>query len=174
MQKSPRASGTPEPHWINLLGFLCTILVLVSSFLLPRGGNLWIRMLGVFMLLLASVLMFLPFYYLKKFGGVREGHPYYETTILVRKGLYRLIRHPQYLGYCLLSAGFALLSQHNIVIILAVTAIILFYIYTVKEEAFCLKRLGEPYRIYMRQVPRFNIITGFFRLFFNDSSSDKP
>jgi protein-S-isoprenylcysteine O-methyltransferase Ste14 len=87
-----------------------------------------------------------------------------QANAVVDRGLYAIVRHPQYLGYMFLACGFALLSQHWMTAVLAVVGITMFYGQAVREERTCLAAFGEPYARYRRQVPRFNAILGIIRL----------
>ncbi len=87
-----------------------------------------------------------------------------QTRTVVDRGLYAITRHPQYLGYMFFAWGFALLSQHWMAVLLATVGASLFYMQAVREERYCLAQLGEPYKQYLQQVPRFNIILGVLRL----------
>jgi protein-S-isoprenylcysteine O-methyltransferase Ste14 len=87
-----------------------------------------------------------------------------RTRTIVDQGLYAITRHPQYLGYMFLACGFALLSQHSQVFLLAALGVTFFYLQALKEERYCLARLGEAYSQYLRRVPRFNIVLGIVRL----------
>ena len=86
-----------------------------------------------------------------------------DTTRVVDSGLYSIVRHPQYLGYILFMATFSLLAQRMLVTCLAILAVALMYLSAAAEEGECSERLGEPYREYLRRVPRFNILAGVFR-----------
>ena len=86
-----------------------------------------------------------------------------ETTAVVQRGPYRLIRHPQYLGYMLLSIGFGLIKQQWLVLFLGIFAIGLFMLLAAAEEAELHHRFGEQYADYCRQVPRFNLLLGLIR-----------
>jgi protein-S-isoprenylcysteine O-methyltransferase Ste14 len=115
-------------------------------------------------LILAIVLIFPPFLLLSRHGGVAPGTPYYDTTQVVERGPYAVIRHPQYLGYILLVLGFVLLSQHLLTVLLGLVAIGTLAVHTALEERQCERRFGDAYRVYMRRVPRFNLPLGIFRL----------
>jgi protein-S-isoprenylcysteine O-methyltransferase Ste14 len=73
-------------------------------------------------------------------------------------------RHPQYLGYTLLSWGFALLSGHWVAYVLGVASTMLFYLQALQEEGFCLAQFGQTYERYRQRVPRYNILWGIARL----------
>ena len=146
--------------WIAALAALGTI---VLAEFLPRGDSAFLRGAGVGLLALAAVLIFAPFFLLRKHGRVEDGGTYMQTRAVVDRGLYALIRHPQYLGYMLLACGFALLSQHWLVMVLGLVAVAALYFQGVEEERTCLNRLGAAYGQYMQRVPRFNLVLGIFR-----------
>jgi protein-S-isoprenylcysteine O-methyltransferase Ste14 len=107
--------------------------------------------------------MFLPFAQLAKHGESESN--YMETKVLADRGLYAIVRHPQYLGYILLFAGFALLSQHWISFVIAAGGVATLYTQAVDEERFCQGKFGRAYDDYMARVPRFNLILGLWRFF---------
>ena len=147
--------------WIASLAII--LLILVTQFL-ARGDNLYLRGVGALVLALAGVFIFAPFFLLMKRGQIEDGKSYVQTRAVVDQGLYSITRHPQYLGYIFLACGFALLSQHWVVVLLAVIGVTLFYLQAVKEERYCLAQLGEPYEQYLGRVPRFNLILGIIHL----------
>jgi protein-S-isoprenylcysteine O-methyltransferase Ste14 len=87
-----------------------------------------------------------------------------QTQAVVDRGLYAITRHPQYLGYMLLVAGFALLLQHWLSTILALMSIVFFYRQAMHEERYCLAKFGVWYEQYIMRVPRFNLVAGIVRL----------
>jgi protein-S-isoprenylcysteine O-methyltransferase Ste14 len=155
----------PEPP--KLFAWLAsgvTISLIIVTQFLPQGDDPYLRGIGVFVLLLAGVFIFAPFYLLTKHGGIKDGQTYMRARIVVDRGLYAITRHPQYLGYIFLACGFALLSQHWVAVLLAVVGATCFYLQAVREERYCIAQLGEPYQQYRRRVPRFNIVLGIMRL----------
>jgi protein-S-isoprenylcysteine O-methyltransferase Ste14 len=155
----------PEPPKLFawLASAVTVSLIIVTQFL-PRGDDPYLRGTGVVVLLLAGVFIFAPFYQLAKYGGMKDDQTYMQARIVVDRGLYAIIRHPQYLGYIFLACGFALLSQHWVAVLLAVVGATLFYLQAVREERYCRAQFGEPYEQYCRRVPRFNFILGIVRL----------
>ena len=138
-------------------------LIIVTQFL-PQGDDPYLRGTGVFVLLLAGVFIFAPFYLLARHGRIKDGQTYMQARIVVDQGLYAITRHPQYLGYIFLACGFALLSQHWVTVLLAAVGSTCFYLQAVREEKYCRAQLGEPYEQYRRRVPRFNVVLGIMRL----------
>jgi protein-S-isoprenylcysteine O-methyltransferase Ste14 len=155
----------PEPPKLFawLASAVTVSLIIVTQFL-ARGDDPYLRGTGVFVLLLAGVFIFAPFYLLTKHGGTKDDKTYMRARIVVDRGLYAITRHPQYLGYIVLACGLALLSQHWVAVLLAVVGATFFHLQAVREERYCLTQLGEPYQQYLRLVPRFNIILGMIRL----------
>jgi protein-S-isoprenylcysteine O-methyltransferase Ste14 len=151
------------PKVFGLLASLCTVGVIVINMLLGSGSNSTLRISGVIVLLLSVVFMFPSFVLLKKYGHVSEGDSYMHTTTVVDQGLYAVVRHPQYLGYMLLSGGFVLVTQHWLSALLGIVAIASFYLQAAAEEQYCATRIGAPYEHYMQRVPRFNAILGIVR-----------
>ena len=159
-RRSPSAPHTA----FGWLAFACTVGVIVADRVLARGHGAALRGIGVALLVLAPVFFAPPFMLLSRHGGRPTGSPYYATTRLVRRGPYTVVRHPQYLGYAMLAAGFALLSQRMLTGGLAAMAIACFVLHSRREEAHCLALFGDEYRRYMQRVPAFNAVTGFWRL----------
>lgn len=165
-------SPYPSKTW-RLYGQVASILLVILLLLtifLPEGENPYLRAAGVFILALAALFMFLPFYFLSRFGMAAKGESYMQSRQVVDRGPYAIVRHPQYLGYALLACGFALLRQHWAIILLAVLGSVFFYLQVVEEEKTCLSKFGEAYRQYCQRVPRFNFILGLIRILFRSNS----
>jgi protein-S-isoprenylcysteine O-methyltransferase Ste14 len=73
---------------------------------------------------------------------------------LVDWGPYRYVRHPSYLGYFLMFAGFLLL-WHNLLALVPLVAILGYVLVTRTEEEMLVAKFGERYRVYQRNVGRF-------------------
>jgi protein-S-isoprenylcysteine O-methyltransferase Ste14 len=137
-------------------------LIVLDRFV-ERGTNPVLRVLGVLSLILAPAFFLPPFVLLKRHGHVEYGRPFYDTKVTVERGLYAVVRHPQYLGYIFLTLGFVLLSQHIVTLSLGAVAILFFCLYTLGEEESCVQQLGTAYQEYCRRVPRFNVVIGMIR-----------
>ena len=152
------------PRLFAWLASLATVGTILVPQFLARGDNPYLRGAGVFLLALAAVFIFTPFFLLRKHGRIEDGETYMQTRIVVDQGLYAITRHPQYLGYMLLAWGFTALSQHWLAALLAAVGCAFFYLQAVREERYCLAQLGEPYQQYLLRVPRFNLVLGIVRL----------
>ncbi len=78
---------------------------------------------------------------------------------IAEKGLYKYIRHPQYLALATWGTGMAILWARFIVLATLVLMFILYYFLAKDEERRMIKQYGEPYRQYMKNsgmfFPRF-------------------
>lgn len=152
------------PKLFAWIASLLVVLLIVLTQFLARGDDPYLRGAGVFTLILAAIFMFTPFLLLSRYGRTENNGNYMQTTVVVERGLYAITRHPQYLGYMFLAAGFSLLSQHWMAFLLGAAGITAFYLQVVQEEQYCLARLGESYARYLGRVPRFNFLLGIIRL----------
>jgi protein-S-isoprenylcysteine O-methyltransferase Ste14 len=147
-------------------GWLATalfILLLLVSLLFEGVDNQWLNLAGLILSIISPLFIFPPFYLLSKYGQVEPGESYSNTNRIVERSVFAIVRHPQYLGYMLLSLGFTLRSFHWITTLLGGTSIAFFYLQADSEERFCLERFGVEYAAYCRRVPRFNFLLGALR-----------
>ncbi len=91
--------------------------------------------------------------------------PVYAAKLLrrgqVTGGLYRFVRHPQYLALAVLGLGTLLIWPRFLVLLSYLTMLYLYYFLARHEEAVCLERFGATYSAYQKMfLPRF---TGFRR-----------
>jgi len=73
----------------------------------------------------------------------------------VEVGLYRFIRHPQYVALAIIGLGTSLYWSRFIVVIAFVTMLCIYYFLARVEENVCLAKFGEPYREYMDRTGMF-------------------
>jgi protein-S-isoprenylcysteine O-methyltransferase Ste14 len=81
----------------------------------------------------------------------------FSTTPLDRPNttsIYRLSRHPMYLGSFLVYLGTGIASASWIFLLYSIIMIILMNILAIPEERFCLEKYGDAYRQYMDRTPR--------------------
>jgi protein-S-isoprenylcysteine O-methyltransferase Ste14 len=146
-----------------MVASILTVIILLLSANLSRGGLRILTFSGLLFLATACLLWILALIHLKRYGKIEEGGHYYDTRQIVDEGIYALVRHPQYLAYIFLVSGFALMSQHWLIFVLAIAAILLFIEHSRQEEKEMAQRFSDPYLTYCRKVPRFNIIGGIIR-----------
>jgi len=103
-----------------------------------------------------------PFLYFPK--KQQEGKSVMDTTVIVERGTYGIVRHPQILGCMMLMFGSILISQHWLGAIVAVPIFVLFYQYVLKEEKDLVLKFGNDYKSYTQKVPKMNFAVGIIRL----------
>ena len=139
---------------------LCWLLF-VLSFNTPTSQALFV--LGNVIVGVSILLIILAIVTLRRKGESQEGEAFTATTVVVKRGVYSVVRHPLYLGWLLTYPAAMLVSQHWLVVILGVigTASIDQVTRTADEEL--VEKFGIDYETYMLEVPRLNIIKGIFR-----------
>ena len=73
----------------------------------------------------------------------------------VTRGLYAYMRHPQYSALAIMGLGTLLVWPRFLILIAYVTMLFLYTILARSEEEICLRRHGEPYRVYVEHTGRF-------------------
>ncbi|MHA2393746.1 MAG: 4Fe-4S binding protein [Promethearchaeota archaeon] len=131
------------------------------------GPSLGIQVLfyaGLLILLIGLVFFVSIAFYFKKEGNSGKGKGLMDTTVVVDKGTYAIVRHPQLLGSILLMFSSILISQHWLSAIIGVPIMVWGYSEAVKEEEGLLVKFGDDYKRYMQKVPRMNFILGIIQL----------
>jgi len=149
-------------HQLFHLTLVVLGLPLIGAFIFyfNRGENFILKILGIILLIFSLFLAWLTVYMFRKKGGVAKGESFVKTTKLVKSGIYSVVRHPQYLSGILFGLSFVLISQHWLVLILAIPFMFIFYIAALDEDRYCIREFGESYREYIKAVPRVNLISG--------------
>lgn len=149
--------------YLGWIAMTSTLGVLITNLVVEHGSNALVRLIGVTFLLASPLFFIPPFIVLAKAGKPDADRTYMETSIMVRQGPYRLVRHPQYLGYIFLNLGFMLLTQSWLAVVFATLAIGGFIALAAEEEKQLYIRFSRDYAKYCQDVPRFNIIVGLIR-----------
>jgi protein-S-isoprenylcysteine O-methyltransferase Ste14 len=95
---------------------------------------------------------------LRKYGVVSPFGSFLATTRLVDRGVYGMIRHPQYLGFMILTSGIALLYQQVYLGVLAVMIIVLLRFGMNEEDKLLQAQFGDEFINYCKRVPSVNIL----------------
>jgi protein-S-isoprenylcysteine O-methyltransferase Ste14 len=111
-----------------------------------------VRYFGLALFVLGSVIRLLPVFVLgRRFSGlvaIQEGHE------LVTGGLYRVIRHPSYLGLLLGLFGWALVFRSGIGVVVSLLLLPPLVARMNSEEALLESEFGEQYSAYRRRTWR--------------------
>ena len=89
----------------------------------------------------------------------KKGH----VESLVESGMYAFVRHPEFLGHILIIFALIIISQHWIGLIVGAVLIVLLCLAMIEEEKRNIAKFGDAYRVYMKRVPRINLIAGIIK-----------
>jgi len=137
--------------------------IVLALLLYNPAGSALLETAGWGVLWLSAVFGWLPIFTLRRHGGVPGGKAYVHTTRLVKRGVYGIVRHPQYLAGVLLAVALPLIARHWLVALPGAAAIFIYYHDTFAEESACVRKFGDDYRRYMERVPRLNFAAGIVR-----------
>ncbi len=115
------------------------------------GENLFTLIFHLFILPLSSIVML--FGMLLIIFGWRRIHR--AKNQLVTTGIYSYIRHPQYLGFLLLTLGMNIQWITIPTLLLWPAIVVLYYRLAKEEDKKMEEKFGEEYRKYSRSVPMF-------------------
>ena len=151
----------------EMYGFPLTIYVLSSVFglnlsfghaqghllgvLLSKTGLMSMEAAWAFVMVTSSAIIFLGLFLMSKgWSGIHS-----TNGDIVTGGIYRYVRHPQYLGLIVITIG--LLIQWPTIITLAMwpVLVVMYYRLAKKEEKEAMEAFGERYEEYKRQTPMF-------------------
>ena len=124
----------------------------------------WVTNLGWLVLWVSALFGWLPIYEFRKHGDVPEDQSYMHTSKIVTSGVYGVVRHPQFLAGVLICFSMMLISQHLYSVIAGSIAALLFASDVPPADERLVEKFGEPYLLYMEQVPALNFVSGLFRL----------
>jgi protein-S-isoprenylcysteine O-methyltransferase Ste14 len=136
--------------------FLIAILLTVAlHFLLPLRGLIpfpW-RLVGLAPLFLGIVLNVLADRALKRYQTTVK--PFELSRVLVTEGVFRVSRHPMYLGMALIIAGIAaLLGSLSPWLVLPLFALLLEVRFVRTEESMLEASFGKAYQSYRKRARR--------------------
>ena len=105
------------------------------------------------------VLIALPFFvfssYLALFGLKTIFGEQREELVVIKSGVFSIVRHPIYLASILVYLGFIIISLSIIAFCIWIIIILFYYNISRYEEGILVDKLGIQYEDYMRQVPMF-------------------
>lgn len=137
-------------------------LIALGDMLWKSGNILPLRYLGYLFFIPGGIFVVSSFVSLKHKGKPASG--WEHTSVLIESGIFRVVRHPLYLGSALFTFGVMLIIQSIPSTLLGLIAIFCFWMVSKGEDAFNVKKFNEAYREYMKRVPTWNFLTGLYRL----------
>ena len=146
-----------------MLAGAATVANYAISPFVASNENSWVKGIGLGYLALAIVYNRCAILYAQQIRPCPTRRQFLRNNQVVDRGVYALVRHPQYLGYALLNVGLSALNLSWATAVLAILAFLFFYLQSGQEERFCHQQMGAAYATYCQRVPRFNLLLGLFR-----------
>ena len=105
--------------------------------------------------LFSSIYFAIAGYLLLREIGKPKGGNFENTTIIVKTGLYKYIRHPLYMSLFILGTGVMMKDPATIQLCLGALNLVAIWITARIEENEMIVRFGEDYRAYMKETKMF-------------------
>ena len=144
-------------HILSDLGQIILLIIFLASWILDsffiKYSTFISNYIPLFVKIPLSVIILLTAGYLARtgldivFGEIRE------EPVVIRKGVFGVVRHPIYLGSVLFYLGLLVLTFSIITTIIWFFIIIFYHFIARHEEKLLSERFGEDYREYMKEVP---------------------
>ena len=149
---------------------ICLTLLIFRLFGLFQNqkGVLALQLVGNFLCLFAILMAAITFVTMGSKG--RPKGSIEDTTVLIERGIFKIVRHPLYLTLALWGIGLVLLTQSLLSLALGMTAVFSFWMASRMEDRFNIKKFGDSYREYMKRVPPWNFLKGLKKSTWNANS----
>lgn len=129
------------------------ILVLLNSKIWFTEPFSFLQIVSWSLLILSIYFAITGFILLKKIG--RPDSNFENTSVLVKVGLYRYIRHPLYLSLLAVGTGAMMKDPDLLQLLLGVINLIAIWLTARIEEKEMIARFGDEYRQYMKETKMF-------------------
>ena len=143
------------------LGLCFTVLIIGFSQLVPQLDILAFQIIGLVLYAPAAFFVISSFIALKHKGKPTD--QWENTTTLINRSIFRIVRHPMYLGTAIFAIAFILISQSLPSLILGILGVCCCWMAARKEDAFNTEKFGDSYKEYMQKVPMWNAFRGLGR-----------
>jgi len=137
------------------LGGFFSLLALNLSGAWTPYHILVLQIIGFVLYLPAIFFVSLAFINLRHKGKPEDA--WEHTTVIIRSGVYRIVRHPLYFGTAIWTVGVMLVFPSIPSTLLGLACIICFWMASKKEDDYNIEKFGPVYREYMERVPTFNV-----------------
>jgi len=144
------------------LGSVYTILILGLGGVGIQLNILPLRIIGFVLLVPAALFTIFAFVALKRRGKPETG--WEHTTVMVKSNVFRIVRHPMYLGTAIWAIGAALIFQSIPSTILGIVSAFCCWMASQKEDSFNIEKFGDSYKEYMEKVPMWNAFMGLRKI----------
>lgn len=143
-----RSGWSRRQKAFTIAGKLCALVCLFFIALTPLKVDSLVFIIGAILVVLGLT------------GLVKALFDFKNTPLdkPVTHGLYKVSRHPQIVMTAVVLLGTSIAIGSWLALILLIIARLLEHFGILAEEEVCLKRYGEPYRTYMKEVARYFVL----------------
>lgn len=146
-------------HKLGDIGQIILLIVFIIGLLVDKFVVHFSLPLVQFIPSYLSVLISLPFFifsfYLARYGLKTIFGEQREELVIIKSGVFSIVRHPIYLGSILVYLGFIIISLSIIAFGIWIIIILFYYYISRYEEKVLIDKLGVQYEEYVREVPMF-------------------
>lgn len=139
------------PRFFSFLSIF--VLFLLNYKIWFRNVFSWYQILSWILLIVSAYPGISGFLTLKNKG--RSEDSFENTTVLVRSGVYKYVRHPLYCSLLLIGTGIMFTLPGIPQIILGLTNALSLYLTAIIEEKEMISRFGDQYSEYMKETKMF-------------------
>ncbi|UCG26875.1 MAG: isoprenylcysteine carboxylmethyltransferase family protein [Bacteroidales bacterium] len=137
-----------------LLFLFFFVIWIIDSFVIGYSTFLSDRISWIIRIPVAIVILFFSSYLARSglkivFGNERE------APVIIREGVFNIVRHPIYLGAILLYLGMIILTLSILATAFWIIIVLFYYFISRYEEKILLNQFGDDYQQYMDDVPMF-------------------
>ncbi len=146
-------------HSLSDIGQIILLILFLTGLLIDKRilhFSLFLAQLFPFYLRILFSLPFLILAFLLARSGLKAVFgEQREELVLIKSGVFSIVRHPIYLGAILLYLGFIIISLSIISFCIWIVIILFYYFISRYEEKLLIDKLGSQYEEYMNAVPMF-------------------
>jgi len=136
------------------LGGSFTLMILGLGGVWTQFNIVPLRITGLVLYAPAAFFVVSAFIALRRKGKPETG--WESTTTMIQSSVFRIVRHPLYLGTAIWTVGLMLVFQSIPSTILGIVNVFCFWMASKKEDAFNIEKFGDGYKEYMKRVPMWN------------------
>lgn len=146
-------------HSTSDIGQILLLILFISGLLVDRFILHFSDFLTQIIPIYPRVILSLPFFVLS-FILARSGlktvfGEQREELVIIKTGVFSVVRHPIYLGSILLYLALIIISLSIVAFCIWIIIILFYYFISRYEEKLLIDRLGSQYEEYMGEVPMF-------------------
>lgn len=152
-------------HSVSDIGQIILLILFLSGLLVDRFilhfSVFFTQTVSIYLRVLLSLPFFILSFILARSGLKTVFGEEREELVVIKTGVFSIVRHPIYLSAILLYLGFIIISLSIISFCIWIIIILFYYFISRYEEKLLIDKLGSQYEEYMNEVPMF--IPGHFK-----------